>query len=214
MAISGNTAHPAISQATILGSFMSVSSQLFFPRCSNRLVCRLYHHYVVSSRESIDERDWLGHSGPPARFPILYTPTVPLITCGFQASEAYTNLDEDMPTPSIVGQFSVSSNLWLKPRRLRVKVLTCANDGSQKRVVAQLGSALDWGSRGRWFESSPPDQRTRGRTGCFPVRPFSFLWPIPASTCKRFHEPAGYPPMTRLCIASAARSKLSWRGLR
>jgi hypothetical protein len=27
-----------------------------------------------------------------------------------------------------------------------------------KRVVAQLGSALDWGSRGRWFKSSPPDQ--------------------------------------------------------
>ena len=26
------------------------------------------------------------------------------------------------------------------------------------RVVAQFGSALDWGSRGRWFESSPPDQ--------------------------------------------------------
>ena len=28
----------------------------------------------------------------------------------------------------------------------------------QQRVVAQFGSALDWGSRGRWFESSPPDQ--------------------------------------------------------
>jgi hypothetical protein len=24
--------------------------------------------------------------------------------------------------------------------------------------VAQPGSALDWGSRGRWFESSHPDQ--------------------------------------------------------
>ncbi len=26
-----------------------------------------------------------------------------------------------------------------------------------KRAVAQLGSALEWGSRGRWFESSRPD---------------------------------------------------------
>src|SRR5690606_32719246 len=25
------------------------------------------------------------------------------------------------------------------------------------RAVAQLGSALEWGSRGRWFESSRPD---------------------------------------------------------
>jgi hypothetical protein len=25
------------------------------------------------------------------------------------------------------------------------------------RVVAQPGSALAWGARGRWFESSPPD---------------------------------------------------------
>lgn len=26
-----------------------------------------------------------------------------------------------------------------------------------RRAVAQLGSALEWGSRGRWFESSRPD---------------------------------------------------------
>ena len=26
------------------------------------------------------------------------------------------------------------------------------------RVVAQPGSALVWGARGRWFESSPPDK--------------------------------------------------------
>ena len=26
------------------------------------------------------------------------------------------------------------------------------------RVVAQPGSALVWGARGRWFESSPPDE--------------------------------------------------------
>ena len=29
------------------------------------------------------------------------------------------------------------------------------------RDVAQPGSALDWGSRGRWFESSHPDQYLR-----------------------------------------------------
>ena len=29
------------------------------------------------------------------------------------------------------------------------------------RSVAQPGSALDWGSRGRWFESSHPDQCSR-----------------------------------------------------
>ena len=26
------------------------------------------------------------------------------------------------------------------------------------RDVAQFGSAFDWGSKGRWFESSHPDQ--------------------------------------------------------
>src|SRR5579862_8638261 len=30
----------------------------------------------------------------------------------------------------------------------------------KSRAVAQLGSALEWGSRGRWFESSRPDQFT------------------------------------------------------
>jgi hypothetical protein len=36
----------------------------------------------------------------------------------------------------------------------------CANhlpSSKKKRAVAQLGSALEWGSRGRWFESSRPD---------------------------------------------------------
>ncbi len=37
------------------------------------------------------------------------------------------------------------------------------------RDVAQFGSALDWGSRGRWFESSRPDQKLRAprRLGAF-----------------------------------------------
>ena len=34
------------------------------------------------------------------------------------------------------------------------------------RVVAQPGSALVWGARGRWFESSPPDTKLT-RSGLF-----------------------------------------------
>jgi hypothetical protein len=39
-----------------------------------------------------------------------------------------------------------------------------------RRAVAQLGSALEWGSRGRWFESSRPDH-WKGRLGSNAVRP-------------------------------------------
>ena len=38
-------------------------------------------------------------------------------------------------------------------------------------MVAQLGSALDWGSRGRWFESSPPDHETAGQR----LKPLTFF---------------------------------------
>ena len=34
------------------------------------------------------------------------------------------------------------------------------------RVVAQPGSALVWGARGRWFESSPPDTIVKGSNRC------------------------------------------------
>ena len=46
------------------------------------------------------------------------------------------------------------------------------------RVVAQFGSALDWGSRGRWFESSPPDQEL--------TRPGNSPWPlfVRVATCR------------------------------
>lgn len=30
-----------------------------------------------------------------------------------------------------------------------------------QRAVAQLGSALEWGSRGRWFESSQPESKVK-----------------------------------------------------
>ena len=39
---------------------------------------------------------------------------------------------------------------WCKPRR-----------SQQVRAVAQLGSALDWGSRGRRFKSCQPDHEKR-----------------------------------------------------
>ena len=60
----------------------------------------------------------------------------------------------------------------LKKSRLHSSMNACIffsrAQAQRFRVVAQFGSALDWGSRGRWFESSPPDQKSRGRRG-FPV---------------------------------------------
>ena len=87
-------------------------------------------------------------------------------------------------------QIPVSSKLWLKLRRLRVRVLTCADDGSHLRVVAQLGSALDWGSRGRWFESSPPDHERAGQRlrslAFFLYVPFDVLF-TDCKPCSSFH---------------------------
>ena len=39
------------------------------------------------------------------------------------------------------------------------------------RAVAQLGSARDWGSRGRRFESGQPDQKTLGIPGISSLNP-------------------------------------------
>lgn len=36
---------------------------------------------------------------------------------------------------------------------------------SPSRGVAQLGSAFDWGSKGRWFKSSRPDSLQRVKRG-------------------------------------------------
>ena len=44
---------------------------------------------------------------------------------------------------------------------LLVKLL-CAYVQNFGRDVAQLGSALVWGTRGRWFESSRPDHFSPG----------------------------------------------------
>ena len=47
------------------------------------------------------------------------------------------------------------------------------------RGVAQPGSALEWGSSGRWFKSSRPDQFSKGFGG-FNVKPcFLFFLSVP-----------------------------------
>lgn len=67
------------------------------------------------------------------------------------------------------------------------------------RTIAQFGSALDWGSRGRWFESSRPDQKFAGQAPS--AWPFLFLitmiillkatmFPLDVITeSKRVHQP-------------------------
>ena len=47
---------------------------------------------------------------------------------------------------------------------------------SEHRDVAQLGSALDWGSRGREFESRRPDRKDAGQL-CYRKRKASPLRP-------------------------------------
>ena len=48
-------------------------------------------------------------------------------------------------------------------RRYEYIIPCCQTDSGLLRDVAQFGSALDWGSRGRWFESSRPDQKFAGQ---------------------------------------------------
>ena len=52
----------------------------------------------------------------------------------------------------------------------------------QPRAVAQLGSALDWGSRGRRFKSCQPDKRRRGPDI---IRPSSSFPGRVARTCEQ-----------------------------
>ena len=56
---------------------------------------------------------------------------------------------------------------------------------SKCRDVAQSGSALEWGSRGRRFKSSHPDQKFQGLT----VKSVSpFLWAHVLGTCRIFES--------------------------
>ena len=44
-------------------------------------------------------------------------------------------------------------------RRIEIYVKAFENPTARERAVAQLGSALEWGSRGRGFESRQPESR-------------------------------------------------------
>jgi hypothetical protein len=68
-----------------------------------------------------------------------------------------------------------------------------------RRAVAQLGSALEWGSRGRGFESRRPDQfsgKMLNMSRLYTVtRPTRFAWPglqqlplIPPTPSQRFRN--------------------------
>src|SRR6185437_12614817 len=62
------------------------------------------------------------------------------------------------------------------------------------RDVAQFGSALDWGSRGRRFKSGRPDQKVQVRRGSgFSLRPLFDL-----------REPIGEPPQSHGFVAGVA----------
>src|SRR6266851_966183 len=62
------------------------------------------------------------------------------------------------------------------------------------RDVAQFGSALDWGSRGRRFKSGRPDQKVQVRRGSgFSLGPLFDL-----------REPIGEPPQSH-------KATYSWR---
>src|SRR6185437_10251077 len=59
------------------------------------------------------------------------------------------------------------------------------------RDVAQFGSALDWGSRGRRFKSGRPDQKVQVRRGSgFSLGPLFDL-----------REPIGEPPQSHVFVA-------------
>ena len=49
------------------------------------------------------------------------------------------------------------------------------------RVVAQFGSALDWGSRGRRFKSCQPDQLTQAGQKISLLTRFFFIFAIATS---------------------------------
>ena len=62
------------------------------------------------------------------------------------------------------------------------------------RDVAQFGSALDWGSRGRRFKSGRPDQKFQVRRGSgFSLGPLFDL-----------REPIGEPPQSHVLVADVS----------
>ena len=79
---------------------------------------------------------------------------------------------------------------------------------SALRVVAQFGSALDWGSRGRWFESSPPDQIFRGQAFAWP---FAYRIGIPSLKQMGTLDAVQAPRLMQMDALDAALSGLLGR---
>lgn len=65
----------------------------------------------------------------------------------------------------------VGSNVVRNGTELETNQYTVGEQAKSKtsenynRAVAQSGSAFDWGSKGRWFESSRPDYKSRKPLG-------------------------------------------------
>ena len=80
------------------------------------------------------------------------------------------------------------------------------------RVVAQFGSALDWGSRGRWFESSPPDHERPGQR----LKPLTFFLYVLFTYCKPcssflLKSILVFAPAARNCSANGRHARLRAR---
>ena len=68
---------------------------------------------------------------------------------------------------------------------------------SCRRSVAQLGSALALGARGRWFESSRSDQEDQGGGRSFGCAPFFLLNIFRLTLSLRASDPARLPGSLR-----------------
>ena len=73
-------------------------------------------------------------------------------------SDAANGIDQDQKLIPTIFKIVLAS-----VERYEYIIPCCQTDSGLLRDVAQFGSALDWGSRGRWFESSRPDQKLQAR---------------------------------------------------
>ena len=83
-------------------------------------------------------------------------------------SDAANGIDQDQKLIPTIFKIVLAS-----VERYEYIIPCCQTDSGLLRDVAQFGSALDWGSRGRWFESSRPDQKLQARL--FGVGLFYFM---------------------------------------
>ena len=64
----------------------------------------------------------------------------------------------DVDSAAVVGQnHAPYCTFQVQKERILATVATQKTSRKIIRAVAQSGSAFDWGSKGRWFESSRPD---------------------------------------------------------